>query len=532
MRIQTNLSTVEGEGDGAKNAVVSFHRSLVLRGQQSMRCSMLEDRVAVWSLKNTNLRLSALAAELLIAKKKIIWKQLRLRRHNEWNDFEGPGEPLTGGTTAVMGTVTGIATGIGSVPFKIAKSTKRRARHKEKKQRKSHLASRSKHSGCTRQSGEAPNEKSVNENHQSQSGHQSPEHDTTTQVPKQDLGGTPDVAATRSRRDGSAADGPGMGKHTVDGEPVQQKHEAQHEDQHGNVHDDDSELSDDPEANAVEEMARDIGSGLVKTAEAIARSPMDLSLAVAQGFHNSPRLYGDNTVRRPTRITGIKSGLKAAGEEFTYGIYDGVTGLVVQPYTGARDNGAFGFVKGVGMGLTGFVLKDLAAIFGPFGYTFKGIHKQLLKHKQPTNFIRKARILEGQRDLRELDEKGQQEAMEVISHGWLVVKQVWAIMEEKRAQGLAGKIKLMKERKTWRANGAFENVTMAEKALEANRKGESLDNVFAEQRVELSIAQRERRNVAKDLQQGTADDVEADAQVVQGNGQVRPPKKDTPEVNQ
>lgn len=236
-------------------------------------------------------------------------------------------------------------------------------------------------------------------------------------------------------------------------------------------------------------------------------------------------------MRRPTRITGIKSGLKAAGEEFTYGLYDGVTGLVVQPYTGARDNGAFGFVKGVGMGLTGFVLKDLAAIFGPFGYTFKGIHKQLLKHKQPTNFIRKARILEGQRDLRELDEKGQKETMDVVSHGWSVVQQVWAIVEERKAQGLGGKLRVMKERKTWRANGVFENVAMAEKALEARRKGESLDNVFAEQRNELSIAQRERRNVAKDLQQGTRDEVEADAQVVQGNGQARSPTKDTPQIS-
>ena len=31
---------IEAEGDGAKNAVTSFHRSLVLRGQHSMRCSV------------------------------------------------------------------------------------------------------------------------------------------------------------------------------------------------------------------------------------------------------------------------------------------------------------------------------------------------------------------------------------------------------------------------------------------------------------------------------------------------------------
>jgi hypothetical protein len=99
--------SIEAEGDGAKNAVTSFHRSLVLRGQNSMRCSILEDRVAVWTLKETSLRLSALAAELLVERKRITWKQLRLIRHNEWNDFEGPGEPITGGTTAIMGYLNG-----------------------------------------------------------------------------------------------------------------------------------------------------------------------------------------------------------------------------------------------------------------------------------------------------------------------------------------------------------------------------------------------------------------------------------------
>jgi hypothetical protein len=198
----------------------------------------------------------------------------------------------------------------------------------------------------------------------------------------------------------------------------------------------------------------------------------------------------------------MKSGLKAAGQEFVFGVYDGVSGLVTQPYTGARDHGAAGFVRGVGIGLTGFVLKDLAAIFGPFGYTFKGIHKELLKSKQPTKFIRKARILEGQRDLHALDEKEVKKTIETVSSGWSVVLQVWGIMEEKRAQGLRGRIHVMRERKTWRANGAFENVEMAKKAVEASRKGESLDGVFAQQREELQMTQRPRKNVVQDMNEG------------------------------
>lgn len=312
------------------------------------------------------------------------------------------------------------------------------------------------------------------------------------------------------------------GRKDVTGEPIVQKksaHEEEDQQQQQQGHDsddiDEDDLSDDPDAGPAEEVAHDVGVGLGKTAEAIALLPMDLSLAIAQGmsswvsddectdflsgFHNAPRLYGDTTVRRPTRITGIKSGFKAAGEEFVYGVYDGFSGVVVQPYKGARDGGAVGFVKGVGMGLTGFVLKDLSAIFSPFAYSMKGVHKELLKNKQPTHFIRKARIVEGERDLTGLSEKEKREAIEIVDHGWAVVQQVWAAMEAKRSQGIRGRIGVIREHKTWRTNGAFENVEQAEKALDASKRGENLDGVFDEQRKELSEAKKPRRKVSKDM---------------------------------
>ena len=44
------------------------------------------------------------------------------------------------------------------------------------------------------------------------------------------------------------------------------------------------------------------------------KSPFEVSLSAAKGFHNVPRLYGDETVRPHDRITGVWSGLKAAGK--------------------------------------------------------------------------------------------------------------------------------------------------------------------------------------------------------------------------
>ncbi|KAF4617008.1 hypothetical protein G7Y89_g15141 [Cudoniella acicularis] len=507
---------IEAEGDGAKNAVTSFHRSLVLRGQNSMRCSILEDRVAVWTLKHTNLRLSGLAAELLIQRRKLHWKQLRLIRHNEWNDFEGPGEPITGGVTAIMGNLTGIATGVGSVPFKIAKTAKRRLMHEDRKQKRSKDTQ-------VKQS-ESGSVTSRNDKEQKSAGNDARDAELAEQLVK-------DKTTTRGEREDTC--GSPMGKHTVQGEPVSQKEEANREANHKaaieHENDNQSILSDDPESNTAEAMALDVGEGFGKTAESFARIPMDFSLAVAQGFHNAPRLYGDTTVRRPTRITGIKSGLKAAGEEFVFGIYDGFSGLVVQPYTGARDSGPFGFVKGVGMGLTGFVLKDLAAIVGPFGYTLKGVHKELLKGKQPTHFIRKARVLEGSRQLQALDGTETKKAVDAVCHGWSVVQQIWALMDEHRSHGLKGRVRLLRERRTWRVNGAFEDVEMAEKALEARRKGESLESIFKQQREELQLAQNPRKTVLKDMAQGKSPQDDGDAQKVLKNGSAKPAENEKPD---
>lgn len=302
---------IEEEGDGAQNAVTSFHRSLVLRGHHSIRCTILEDRPAVWTVKNTNLRLSALAAELLVQKRKLTWKQLRLIRHNEWSDFDGPGEPLTGAGTAIMGTVTDIASGVGSVPFRIAKSSKRRAKHDQKKKR---LSLRKRHGDKNTDDTSTDNKSNGHAANGQAHGtvHRPDEEETVTESKKDDSTGdsTGDSRENKSPIGilGRATRRPDLGKHTVSGEPVSQvekarleakreKEQQQHEGE-DNDEDEDSVLSDDPDDNVATEVANNVGEGVGKTAEALARAPMDLALAISQGFHNAPRLYGDATVRR------------------------------------------------------------------------------------------------------------------------------------------------------------------------------------------------------------------------------------------
>ncbi|KAH7082383.1 putative glucosyl/glucuronosyl transferase [Paraphoma chrysanthemicola] len=137
--------------------------------------------------------------------------------------------------------------------------------------------------------------------------------------------------------------------------------------------------------------------GIGHLTKTLIQSPMELSVSMTKGFHNVPKLWGDDTVRPQERVTDLKSGMKAAGREFGYGWYDGVTGLVTQPWQGARKDGAGGFFKGVGKGMAGLVTKSGAGCFSIIGYSMKGVHKEVQKQfgNNPHTYIITSRTAQG-----------------------------------------------------------------------------------------------------------------------------------------
>lgn len=54
--------------------------------------------------------------------------------------------------------------------------------------------------------------------------------------------------------------------------------------------------------------------GMGSAVAASLKMPVTLTHGLAQGFHNVPRLYGDATVRDSERVTGMRTGLAAAGK--------------------------------------------------------------------------------------------------------------------------------------------------------------------------------------------------------------------------
>ena len=151
-----------------------------------------------------------------------------------------------------------------------------------------------------------------------------------------------------------------------------------------------------PEYAPSVDFAMGTGKGLIRVIGASLKSPMDITLALSKGFHNMPRLYGEE-VRPVDRVTGLKSGITTAGKEFGYGLSDGITGLFTKPYEGARKEGAAGFVKGVGKGLAGVSIKPVAGALGLPAYAMKGVHSEIMKkfRESTERYVMAARTAQG-----------------------------------------------------------------------------------------------------------------------------------------
>ena len=459
--VQKIADSIAREGDGAENAVKWFHRSLPLAGRRSMRCSILEDRVAVWQLRKSSLRLSALAAELLREKGRIQWGDLKLLRHYEWNDFDGPGEPFTGGVGALADSFYGIGEGFGMVPVRIAKHLRQREEHERRKQAR---------------------RKRTEERERKKAAQKASKHGC--------LDGEKAVVEDTRNKD--------MDGRQTNGELQSPKRE----DTNTTLA---STTSAAPPHHLPREVIDDVGWGIKRTGAAFITMPNDFHVAIARGFHNAPRLYGDATVRKPTKITGVKSGFVAARKEFAYGIYDGFTGLITQPKGDWEDAETLpakfaGLGTGFGKGIGGFAIKNANAFWAPPAYICKGFIKYVEKRADGPGskaFIRKAHIVQGEKDLDALMSRDSiennehlREIQELVEHGWKVYSDIWTEAHKEFGPvggNIVGRYRMRKERKQWDAHGALENVNSADRALQARKQGYELEKIFSQRKRNICL---------------------------------------------
>ncbi|KAM0720634.1 hypothetical protein Q7P37_004771 [Cladosporium fusiforme] len=375
------LAAKIAEERGSDVGAQSFHQFLDV---DTLRCSLAPSRAAVWSIKRTDIRLSAMAACTLANEGLLDFNELKLFRGREFETDDGPLDPITGGATSIIGTASTMMMGFADMPIQTLKALKIHPDATKKKPKPE------KEGEQTAAASDAPTEKPPVGETESPDEKGTPKEGSTPAASRS--GSTFNFQDSMSRMPSS----PGGRSPSTAGslQPDENKSRSRSRSSQGRAPEQ-KKASKDPRKYL--ETAMGTGEGVQRIVGAGFKSPMDFTMNLSKGFRNAPKLYGDEYVRKPEKVTDFKSGIRAAGREFGYGMYDGITGLVTQPMKGAQKEGAAGFIKGIGKGIGGIALKPGAAVFGIPGYTMQGVYKEMQKAMGSSvqNYIIAARTAQG-----------------------------------------------------------------------------------------------------------------------------------------
>ena len=309
----SRISSEQGCDVGAK----SFHDRLDVN---SLRCALAPSRVAVWRVKRTQLRLSAFAAATLGNEGLLDFNDLKLYRPREYDSEDGPWDPISGGASAIIGTFGSLAMGFADFPVEILRALK--IKPSESNEPTVHEITPSngdlKSANSSKTSLDTPTQ--VPESDERASGAESPlqvqrsfsgpqsplsEGDPLSPSSTKDSH-CPSRAMARALRSSlhrSSSRSPSRSRNSSPNR-ANTKSDMQHR------RSDSGQITLDAMVGA--------GKGIGRMAGAGAKSPMDFTLGIARGFHNAPKLYGDQSVRQTEKITDFQSGLKVAGKVCQY----------------------------------------------------------------------------------------------------------------------------------------------------------------------------------------------------------------------
>lgn len=340
---------------GSDVGAQSFHQFLE---PDRLRCALAPSRVAAWRVRRTQVRLSTFAACTLAKADLLDFHDLKLFRAQEYYTDEGPVDPISGGFITACRKVSNMGKALADIPTETWKAVNLPSGSGE---RQSQASASGPNDGGTTQG--VTQSKPATSSASSQTTLNTQDNSDARQTPKLSR-----ISTSKSTSTSDAL----QGQWDPSQEPDQDKDMMRHTGAH-------------------------MSKGVGKLARTLVQAPMDMSVSFTKGFHNMPKMWGDDTVRPQEKITDFKSGMRALGKEFGYGWYDGLTGLVTQPMKGAKKEGAAGFAKGVGKGIGGFITKLGAAHLSIVGYTMKGVHKEVqsLFGNNVENYIITSRVAQG-----------------------------------------------------------------------------------------------------------------------------------------
>ncbi|KAG9188368.1 isoleucyl-tRNA synthetase [Alternaria panax] len=400
--------------NGTQKGAQSFHQML---NYDELRCAIIPNKPAVWRLKRTDVKLSAKAATVLAQQGEVSFSEMKLYRPREYVPDEGPWDPLSGAAGALMGTATSVMMGVADMPIQTLKllNIHPDARSKKGKEKRTGTGTSSTGEGSssghlsTTRSGTEATERSGRSRASTPTAADAAADIARIQAEKQAVTspGSPSTPSHKSTFMSQAFAESTQGSRS----------RSRSRSRSAAASTAPSNTAPKPSMAENVDSAVDTGKGLARIIGASFKSPMDFSLNVAKGFHNVPKLYGAE-VRQVDKVTDFQSGMRTAAKEFGYGLYDGITGIVTDPYKGAKKEGGIGFVKGVGRGIMSVPFRVMGGAWSVPGYAMKGLYQEMVKSKGKSvqNYIIAARIAQGYDEASDVTQEQRDEIVKTWGH--------------------------------------------------------------------------------------------------------------------
>lgn len=242
-------------------------------------------------------------------------------RPKEYDSEDGPWDPISGGASALLGTLGSLMMGFADFPVEILKALK----VKQPERSESGVILKSTESANVTHGGK-PADRATGQDESMN------EEDHPLEFPAISGVESRDTSGSRAHCISPA--------HTLNNHTPRSSQNKRANSDTGAEKTKSSARETSPYGSHISlEAALGAGKGVGRIVGAGLKSPMDFTLGLARGFHNAPKLYGDESVRTPEKITGFQSGLKAAGK-----VWKPVSKLGLGLQTNIERNSASGFM--------------------------------------------------------------------------------------------------------------------------------------------------------------------------------------------
>ncbi|KAK1984917.1 glycosyltransferase family 28 domain-containing protein [Colletotrichum cereale] len=418
----------------------SFHDHL---DTDELRCSIEPSRAAAWRVRRTKVKLSPMAAAVLVDNGLIKYSDLKLYRPKEYITEGQPWDPVSAVATSLVADLSNIGMAVADFPRELFKARSKGDKTPEPPATSSFPGGSGSGQNSFQESDSgslAPSTRASESSTQlglMETGAStptlpfSPQSDTEFWAQSHKTSTAPSMVFSSAETASIAPSETAPSETPPTAQPTRPPNSPGKR-----------SLNESSSAAVGVEAAVAAGTSVSRIVTTGVKTPMNVCLGLARGFRNAPRLYNDDTVRPPEKVTDFASGVRIAAKEFGYGMFDGIGGLVTQPLKGAEKEGVPGLIKGFGKGIGGLIFKPASAVWAVPAYTMQGVHATLRNAFSTSvqNYIIASRMKQGQMDM---EAAGIAERADVIAR-WNNVKfdlknfQAMKIKEQREKQRADG----------------------------------------------------------------------------------------------